>query len=154
MSSIKHQLTDLRPSLRKIAPLSWWITVCYVFMNFIIGATFIAAFDQNRVVADLLIVNQFTSYRFWGIAFIALGAFQLTALYMNNWKLTKKSLLSGVLIKTTWAIALCLRALVSSGTLLIALPWITLALIQMVTVIFFLPPLYDFRERGDEDHDV
>lgn len=154
MSTQLHkELHDLRPPLRKVAPLSYWITVAYVIMNIIIGLSLAIAFDSHRVVATLLIVNNITTYQFWGLIFILLAAGQWFSIFKNEWKWTKKSLLAGVIVKSAWAIALLVRALTSTGTLLIALPWVTLAMIQALTIIFFLPPVYDFRKRGDEDHE-
>lgn len=148
---LKHELNELRHRLYKVSPLVFAITGIYIGMNIVIGIAMITAFDQSRVVASLLIVNQLLTYKFWGCVFLALAAFQGWSLYKNNWKYIKLSLLSGVVVKTFWAVGLCLRAVVENGTLLIALPWITLALIQIATVVFFLPPVYDFREVDNED---
>ena len=147
---LKHEIQELRHRLYKVSPLVFAITGIYIGMNIVIGMAMITSFDENRVVASLLIVNSVLTYKFWGVVFLGLAAFQGFALYKNNWSMVKKSLLSGVVVKSFWAVGLVLRAIVDQGTLLIALPWITLALIQIATVIFFLPPVYDFREVDDE----
>lgn len=147
---LRHERNQLRHRLSKVSPLVFAITGIYIGMNIVIGVVMAIAFDESRVVASLLIVNSIMTYKFWGAVFLALAVFQGYSLVKNNWKLVKLSLLSGVVVKTFWAVGLCLRAVVENGTLLIALPWITLALIQIATVVFFLPPVYDFREVDDE----
>lgn len=147
---VRHEIQELRHRLYKVSPLVFAITGIFIGMNIVIGVVMAIAFDESRVVASLLIVNDILTYRFWGFIFIGLALFQGWALYKNNWNLVKKSLLSGVVVKTFWAVGLVLRAFVEQGTLLIALPWITLALIQIATVIFFLPPVYDFNATDDE----
>ena len=148
---IHHQITELRHRLYKVSPLVFAITGIFIGMNIVIGIVMISAFDENRVVTSLLIVNDFLTYKVWGLIFLALAAVQGFSLYRNDWSSIKKALLAGVVVKSFWAVGLVLRAIVDQGTLLIALPWITLALIQIATVIFFLPPVYDFREVDDEN---
>lgn len=148
---LKHEINELRHRLYKVSPLVFAITGIYIGMNIVIGVAMISSLDETRFVASLLIVNSVLTYKFWGVVFLGLAAFQGWALYKNDWGMIKKSLLSGVVVKTFWAVGLILRAIIESGTLLIALPWITLALIQIATVIYFLPPVYDFREVDDEN---
>lgn len=147
---LKHEINEIRHRLYKVSPLVFAITGIYIGMNIVIGVVMSVAFDESRVVASLLIVNSLLTYKFWGLVFLGLAIFQGWSLYRNDWDLIKKSLLAGVVVKSFWAVGLVLRAFVEQGTLLIALPWITLALIQIATVIFFLPPVYDFREVDDE----
>lgn len=147
---LQHEIREIRHRLYKVSPLVFTITGIYIGMNIVIGVVMAVAFDEARVVASLLIVNSFLTYRFWGMVFIALAIFQGWSLYRNNWDMVKRALLAGVVVKSFWAVGLVIRAFVEQGTLLIALPWITLALIQIATVIFFLPPVYDFREVDDE----
>jgi len=148
---IQHEIKELRHRLYKVSPLVFAITGIFIGMNIAIGVLMITAFDEARVVTSLLIVNDFLTYKFWGCVFLALALYQGISLYKNDWGSIKRALLSGVVIKSFWAVGLCLRAIVDNGTLLIAFPWIALALIQIATVIFFLPPVYDFREVDDED---
>lgn len=148
---VRHEIQELRHRLYKVSPLVFAITGIYIGMNIVIGVVMAVAFDESRVVASLLIVNSILTYKFWGFAFLGLAAFQGWALYINNWNMIKRALLAGVVIKSFWAVGLILRAIVEQGTLLIALPWITLAIIQIATVIFFLPPVYDFNATDDED---
>lgn len=150
ISHRNHQISNLRHRLYKVSPLVFCLTSIYILMNIIVGTTMAIAFDETRVVTSLLIVNDILTYKVWGGIFLGLAAFQFFALARNDWGLIKKALLAGVVVKSFWAVGLILRAVVDQGTLLIALPWVALALIQIATVVFFLPPVYDFREVDDE----
>jgi hypothetical protein len=108
--------------------------------NIILGASFLFGVDQARFTTPLLIVNDIFTFKVWGLLFIGLGILKLYSLLANKWELARQSLIVGVLVKATWAVALTIRSLVSPGTLFVNFIWIALALIQMVTYIFFMPP--------------
>lgn len=137
---LQKEIQKARPSLRTVTPLAHWILVIYSMFNLILGISLFFAIDQTKITAPLLIVNEFLTYRFWGIVFIILGVFKLVSLKTNNWNLSRKSLLVGVSIKAAWAIALIVRSLTSPGTWLVTIMWLALALVQIVTFIFFMPP--------------
>lgn len=132
-------LKNARPGLRLVSPQTYWITQVYGGFNITLGLSFLLAIDQQRVTASLLIVNNIFTYKFWGIVFILLGILQIYSLFSNRWGLTRKTLLAGVAVKSAWMLALVFRAAVSPGTVLVATIWLALALIQVVTVIFFIP---------------
>lgn len=138
--SIEKELQKARPSLRTVTPLAHAVLQIYAYFNILLGISLFFAIDQSKITASLLIVNNVFSYKFWGVIFIAIGILKLYSLYTNNWNLSRKSLLVGVSIKAAWAVALIFRAFSSPGTWLVAIMWLTLALIQISTFIFFLPP--------------
>lgn len=152
-----HDLAKARPRLRYVSPLSFWIVMIYASLNLLIGLDFFLEFDKLRLVTSLLVVNSVTNYHFWAIVFTALGLAKFYSLFTNNWTLMKNLLLTGVAIKAMWAIALLVRVLIAPGTVLIALLWVALALVQIVTFIYFMPPLPGFGRREDrtarEAHD-
>lgn len=135
-------LNEYTPRLRGLAPLTFWSTLVFASLNFLIGISLFFELDANRVSASLLIVNDILSYQFWGVVFFALGVGKYYALYANKWNLTKKLMLGGVAVKAGWTIALVVRAMISPGTILVALLWLALAVIQVFIVIFFVPSLH------------
>ena len=136
---LQKQLHKARPSLRSVSPLAFWIVVIYSVFNFALGISLLFAIDQSKITAPLLIVNDFFTYRFWGVVFILVGVLKLFALKTNNWSLSRKSLLVGVGIKAAWAFALIFRSLTSPGTWLVTIIWFALVAIQITTFIFFMP---------------
>lgn len=142
-----------RPRIYDVAPMSFWIAIIYIVTDMFVGVTLFIAFDSTRVTAPLLIVNDIMTFKFWGTIFISLSILQAFALLANKWELTRRFLLAGVAVKAAWAIALLVRAATSSGTLLIAIPWIALAAIQIITIVFFIPLLYKSTNRVAEEHD-
>lgn len=137
---LKKEIQNARPSLKVVSPLTHWVISSLGIFNILFGVILFLAMDANRVSAPLLIVNELFTYQMWGIIFIVLGVIKLLSLYTNNWSLAKKSLLLGVAIKSTWAIALAVRSFISPGTFLVNMVWVTLAAIQIGTYIYFMPP--------------
>lgn len=138
--SIEKELKKARPSLRTVTPLAHAVLQIYAYFNILIGISFLFAIDQSKITNPLLIVNEITNYKFWGMVFIGIGVLKLYSLYTNNWNLSRKSLLVGVSIKAAWTLALIVRSLSESGTWFITLIWLALAAVQIATFIFFLPP--------------
>lgn len=136
-----------RPRLRSFAPLAYWVTFVYALMNLLLGISLFFALDDARLSASLLIVNDITSYKFWGVVFMFLGVMKFYGLFGNHWNLTKRLMLLGVAVKVAWAIALIIRSLVSPGTILVSLLWLSLAAIQMITVIFFVPSFHPVEDE-------
>lgn len=137
--NIERKIRQAQPRLRKARPLPFWIITIFAGFNIALGVSLYLSFDASRISASLLVVNELFTFRFWGIVFVLVGLLKIFALTTNNWILARQSLLIGVSIKAAWAIALTVRAFTSSGTLLVDLMWITLALIQIATFIFLVP---------------
>lgn len=152
MTDLQKQLRQARPKLKVVSPLAYWIMLSLATFNVVFGSVLFLALDQNRLSAPLLIVNEVFTYQFWGLIFIGLGLLKFFSLWANNWNLARNTLLMGVTVKITWAVALAIRTFVSPGTFLVNLVWITLALIQMGTYIWFLPPAIggNTKQRRDD----
>ena len=140
MNETHKSILHARPKLRTVSPLAYWITFILAVFNVILGVSLFVSFDAHRIATPLIIVNDLFTYQFWGVIFASLGVFKFWALFTNNWKMARQSLIMGVVLKATWAIALTIRTIISPGTLFINLIWIALALIQSMTYIFFMPP--------------
>lgn len=149
--SLEHQIKAARPRLKTVSPLAHWIVIALAAFNIVFGLSLFTAFDANRYSAPLLIVNNIFTYQFWGLVFMGLGVLKIYSVYTNNWTLARNSLIGGVSVKAAWAIALTVRSFVSPGTLLVNFMWITLALIQMGTYIYFMPPAVERYKQRRED---
>lgn len=140
MNKVMREIMHARPKLRIVSPISFWIILILAFFNLALGTTFLFGLDINRFSNSLLIVNSILTFQFWGVVFIAIGLVKLYSLWKNNWELARTSLIIGVSVKAAWMVGLTIRIFVSPGTFFVDLLWITVALIQMSTYIFFLPP--------------
>lgn len=156
MNETEKNIQHARPSLRIVSPLAYWIVFILGFFNLILGFTLFFAFDSPRFSSSLLIVNSLFTFKFWGIAFFTLGVLKLMALFKNNWHWARNTLITGVVLKSTWAIALTIRTFVSPGTIFLDLIWVTLALLQAVTYIFFMPPSMqpDLKDKAEEGYNA
>lgn len=151
MSNLAQQLREARPKLRVVSPLAFWIVFIMGVFNILLGLTLMYGIDRNRLSASLIIVNEFSSYTVWGVIFIVLGIVKLYSLKLNNWKLSRQTLIIGVAIKAMWSIALVFRIFISPGTVFITLCWLCIAAMQMATYIFFMPPnIGKYKQRRTE----
>lgn len=156
MNETDKNILHARPRLRIVSPLAYWIVFILGVFNIALGVTLFLALDQSKFTNSLLIVNSLFTFKFWGLAFFTLGVIKLYALFKNNWHMARNSLIAGVVFKSTWAIALAIRTFVSPGTIFLDLIWITLALLQAATYIFFMPPSIqpDLRDKNEEGYDA
>lgn len=151
MNKLLHEIREARPSLRIVSPLAHYVVLIMGIFNILLGLTLIYGIDKSRLSASLIIVNEFSSYTFWGVLFIILGIVKLYSLKKNDWKLARNTLIVGVAIKAMWSVALIFRIFISPGTVFITLCWLCIAALQMATYIFFMPPnIGEYKQRRDE----
>lgn len=153
MNKLAKEIEKARPKLRVVSPLAHAVVLVFGVFNILLGISLILAIYQARVSSPLLIVNNVFTYDLWGYVFIGIGLLKLYALRANKWELARKTLLVGVAVKAAWALALIIRVLISPGTVLIAMLWICLAAIQIVTYIFFMPPSTEHYLQRREERD-
>lgn len=147
----QSELAKARPTLRQVSPLSHWFVAIMGVFNILLGLTLMFAIDEDRLSASLIIVNDLTSYTFWGFVFICIGVVKLFALKMNNWSLSRKTLILDVSVKAMWVVALVFRIFISPGTVFIILCWLCIAALQMACYIFFMPPnIGSFNQRRED----
>lgn len=150
-NSIEKQIQRARPGLRIVSPLAFWVVLIFGVFNIALGISFLSAIDAQRITASLLIVNKILTYDLWGMIFLILGAVKLFSLYINNWNLSRNSLIVGVAVKAAWALALTIRIFVVPGTIFLTLLWVALAAVQIATYIFFMPPSVNSYKQRRED---
>lgn len=151
MNRLIHEIRDARPNLKVVSPLAHWIVFLLGVFNILLGFTLMFGIDKSRLSASLIIVNEFTSYTFWGVVFILLGIFKLYSLKVNDWNLARKSLIIGVSLKAAWSVALIFRVFISPGTVFITLCWLCIAAMQMAAYIFFMPPSTEGYKQRRKD---
>ena len=144
MTEIERKITSVRPSLRKVAPLTFWICWGYALVNIILGAGMYFLYLKNPVVP--IVVANILSYQVWGVLFWTLGLITGYALITNRWHLTRSAQFVGLFLKTIWGIALIIRSFSAPTTLLITGVWIFLAYVQVMVYIYFIPEVGQSRE--------
>lgn len=133
MQEIKQQIKELRPSLRQVAPLSWYIVLGFGILNVVLGVSLI-----KLPVKHIAIISQYTPSWVYGAMFTILGLLMFWGLIRNNWKLMRRTLAAGLLLKAVWLFALILILLHGGDPYVLSL-WLFLTYIQAVAYVFFVP---------------
>lgn len=140
MTNIEKQLQHARPRLKLVSPLAHWTVLVMAWFNILLGSAMLLVLDHRIFSSPLLIVNDVFTFQFWGILFLGLGLLKLWSLKINDWRLSRNTLLLGVAVKAAWMVALTFRSVIEPQTLFINLCWITIALLQMGAYVYFMPP--------------
>lgn len=143
MREIKHKIKQLRPPLRQVAPLTWYIVLGFGALNLLLGASLV-----YYPAHGLAIISQYTPSWAYGAVSFVLGLAMLYGAAHNNWKLMRRCMLFGVLLKTVWLFALFILFLHGGNTYIISL-WLFLTYIQAMAYIFF-GPLVKGGGRADD----
>ena len=135
MTETGKAISIIRPSLRHIAPLSFWFSLGFALFNLFVGfGLFIAQILTSFRVVGII------PLKIWGIIFMVHGLLMLYFLFVNSWKMTRLFNLIGVGIKTMWWFEL-VSSVVSGASpfpfLLII--WSLLLFLQAVLYIYFTP---------------
>lgn len=136
---LEKELRQARPSLRLISPVSFYFIALMGVFNIVVGLAMIAiglSFDDPVLTVLTAIIPAWV----WGALFLSLGVFKLVALKANHWLLTRSSLLAGVALKSSWAVALVIQVLQVSDNIFLTTCWITIAITQVIVYVHFLPP--------------
>lgn len=132
MSNIDRTLKDIRPSIRAIAPLTYYI--CWGFALFNIAVS-IPLYRLNEV--NFSIVGAI-SIKVWAVIFLLMGLVKLWSLIVNNWKLARTLLIVGVAIKSAWLMELLARTVNGKSFILVAI-WALLIYLESTTYVHFIP---------------
>lgn len=133
MNDINQTLKDLRPSLRKVAPQTFWFSIGFGIFNTIIG---VALFNLNILVR--LKVVGVVPIKLWGIVFLVHGLTMLASVLANNWRLTRSMHLVGIAIKTAWWLEMLTVFIAGSSPFLLYI-WSLLLFLQVIVCIYFTP---------------
>jgi hypothetical protein len=142
-NSTEHLINQVKPKLSLIAPLTSFICWCYVLVNTVLGFGMMFLYSTPVPIA----VANILPYGVWGGLFILTAISRAYGLMRNDWEFIKKSQLVGLLLKSTWAVALIVRCFSAPQTILITAVWLFLTAIEAGTYIYFLPPRLDTDGR-------
>jgi len=135
---LERRIKQIRPALRLVAPLTFFIMIGFAALNIFIGASL---FDFNFGLP--LVVAGIISLHAWSAIFITHGLLILSAIQHNSWAWLKRLLLVGVTIKTIWLFELISLA-IRGGSPFFVFVWSFLLYLQISTYIYFAPPLGKF----------
>ncbi len=132
MSDIEKQLSHIRPSLRIVAPQTYYISWGFAVFNVLAGLSL-----MNFPQTQFLIVGAI-NLKAWAIIFVVMGVLFLYALLTNQWRMLRSLHLMGVMVKTVWLMELVARAIVGKSFVLVCI-WALLLYLQAVTYRYFTP---------------
>jgi len=138
---LKQELKEARPKLRLVSPMSYWFVGLMGIFNLVLGALLLGisnGIDINE--PPFKIITAIIPLSIWGLIFIGLGLLKLAALKANSWKWARLTLLMGVTLKSGWAVALIARSMYQPDNAFLTMFWVTIAIVQVLCYIFFLPP--------------
>lgn len=147
MTEISKQLQQARPSIVAGAPLASRIVMGFGVFNTLLGS----GFYLLKTPSTLVIVNDIFSFKFWGFIYIFIGLSHLWSLWRRSWVGVRRSLLSGVLVKSLFWVALIIQSVrhpVESLSILFI--WTFIVYMQAVTYAY-LAPVSDTIESFEKE---
>lgn len=133
MSNIDRTLKHLRPSLRLMAPQTFWFSFGFGIFNVAIGIALLAV----KILFTLKVVG-IIPLPVWGFIFLTQGLAMLGSLMVNNWKTTRIINILGVAIKTAWWLELISITIIGRSPFLLYV-WSLLLFLQVINCIYFMP---------------
>lgn len=136
MSNIDRTLKDMRPSLRLMAPQTFWFSVGFGLFNILVGL----ALYNLKILVSLNLVGVIP-INVWGLIFFVHGIGILASLFTNNWKLTRYLNVFGVAIKGAWWLELASTTIAGRSPFLLYV-WSLLLFFQVINCIYFMPRVH------------
>lgn len=133
MSNINQTIKEIRPSLRDVAPQTFWFTIGFGAFNTIIG---IALYNVT-ILYSLKLVGVIP-VKAWALIFLLHGLAMLGSLIFNNWKFTRLLHAVGVFIKSAWWLELLAVTITGRSAFLLYI-WSLLLFLQIIVWIYFTP---------------
>lgn len=143
MHEVKAKLRELRPSLREVAPTSFFICLGFAILNLVLGRSL-----TFQPVGDIAIIGTYTPQWLYGLIFFLIGVVGVVALIRNNWVLIRRLQIISVLYKSIWAYALLVGLLQGGGVGIVAL-WLFITYVQAIVYVFFVPSTYKNGSLGN-----
>lgn len=138
MSRIDEALSAIRPSLRIVAPQTFYFSIVFGTFNVAVGLGLIT----STTLVKLRVVG-IIPLKTWGFIFLIHGLFILYSLYINNWNLARNLNMLGVFIKCTWWLELLAEAITHGGFPFVLFMWSTLLAFQIIVCRYFTPRMRD-----------
>lgn len=127
-----------RPSLRKIAPLTYANIILFIWLNLVIAYSLFA----GRPNGTLIIVEGIFNSYFWMGVFIFLSVAHAYGVFRNDWKFLRIALALGLFVKLLVAyslIVLGVKTGISHVAGILGL-WVSVAWVQFFTLKYFNKP--------------
>lgn len=139
MTEVDKIIKIIRPSLRVIAPHTYWFTIGFGTFNLLTGLFLLGI--PGLVRLELLGV---LSIKVWAGVFIMMGVSSLYFILTNNWKISRNFSLIGVILKSAWWLELLSIIIIDHSPYMILikalfLVWSLLLYLQIFTYIYFTP---------------
>jgi hypothetical protein len=133
MSDISHTIKQIRPSLRDVAPQTFWFSIGFGIFNTVLGI----ALYKATILYTLKLVGVIP-IKAWALIFLVHGLAMLGSLVVNNWKMTRILHAVGVFLKSAWWLEL-LAATITSRSIFLLYIWSLLLFLQIIVWIYFTP---------------
>jgi len=133
MSDITQTIKQIRPSLRDVAPHTFYFSIGFGIFNTLIGF----ALFNSTILYTLQLVG-IIPIRMWALIFLFHGLAMLGSLVFNNWKTTRTLHAIGVFIKSAWWLEL-LAATITGRSAFLLYIWSLLLFLQIIVWIYFTP---------------
>lgn len=135
VSGIEQTIRQIKPSLRQIAPYTFWSSIGFGLFNLVVGILLI----DSQIFKSLQLLS-FIPMWFWASVFMAHGAAMLLTLITNDWHITRKLHIVGVAIKSGWWLEI-LAATVAGFSPFLLCVWSLLIFLQVIISMYFTPRL-------------
>lgn len=132
MDNIDKVLRDIRPKLRVVAPLTYFISWGFAIFNVAISVPLYRINEESFLIVGVV------STKIWAAAFFVMGFLIMYALLKNKWKLDQNLMLLGVFLKSAWLMELIARTVNGKSFILVAI-WSLLLYLQFVAYLYFTP---------------
>lgn len=148
MTEVDKVIKIIRPSLRKVAPQTYWYTIGFGVFNILVGLLLISI--PGLVKLELLSI---LTIKGWALVFILMGLSALIFLFKNNWKVSRELTRLGIVVKAAWWFELLSVIVTDHSPYMVLvkslfLVWSLLLYLQIFTFIYFSPRVSrdDLRE--------
>ena len=133
MTDIEKTIKQIRPSLRDVAPQTFWFSIGFSLFNIIIGFAL-----YNLSILFTLNLVGIIPLKVWGLIFLTQGLIMSYSLVVNDWKLTRIMHAGGILMKSAWWLEL-VAVTISGRSAFLLYIWSLLLFLQIIVWIYFTP---------------
>ncbi len=133
MSDVDKVIKVIRPSLRKIAPQTYWFIVGFGVFNILVGFALFMLYSLVKLV--LLGV---LPVRVWGVIFFVMGVASLYFALVNNWKMSRGVTLAWIVINSAWWLELIAGFIINHSPFVLFI-WSFLLYLQIINFRHFTP---------------
>lgn len=139
MTEVDKIIKIIRPSLRVVAPHTYWFTIGFGTFNLLVGIFLLGI--PGLVKLELLSIF---NIKVWAAIFLIMGLSSIYFILRNSWKVSRKLALVGVILKAAWWFELLSVIITDQSPYMVLvkalfLVWSLLLYLQIFTYIYFTP---------------